>query len=64
MYGATEICNNSGNQTKIRQDSKQRGGRSVQQITRKMEAEFHLIWGVSGIVCFNKNLWNSGSETR
>lgn len=64
VYGATEICNNRANQTKIYQDSKQHGGSSVQQITRKVEIEFHLFWGVSSIVGFNKTLWNSGSETR
>ena len=64
MNGATEICNKNGNQTRICQDSKQHGGKSVEQITRKMKNEIHLFWGVGGIICFNQNLWNSGSETR
>lgn len=45
MHGAAEICNKNGKQTKIYQDSKQHGGKSVQQITRKMKNEIILGCG-------------------
>lgn len=64
MNGTTEICNKNRNQSKIYQDSKKHGGKSVQQVTRKIKNEIHLFQGVGGIICFKENLWNSGSETR
>lgn len=61
MNGTREMWKKrSGKQLKIYQDSKQHRGKSVQQITRKIENEINLF-RCEG---FNQNLWNSGSETR
>ena len=59
MNGATEICDKNGKQTKIYQDSKQHGEKSVPQTARKMKNEIHLFQGTGGIVCSYQNLWNS-----
>jgi len=56
MNGATEICDKNGKQTKIYQDSKQHGEKSVPQTARKMKNEIHLFQGTGGIVCSYQNL--------